>query len=38
MAVTNNGFELTFQENKNPHYLFNFHFKNNKQVGVSIDG
>ncbi|WP_341227513.1 hypothetical protein [uncultured Arcticibacterium sp.] len=38
ISVGDSGFELAFQEKKDPYYYFNVHFENNKQVGVSIDG
>lgn len=37
-SVQGNDFELSFQENDSPHYIFNVHFVNNECAGVSIDG
>ncbi len=38
ISVRDEGFEMAFQQKKDPFYFFNVHFENNKQVGVSIDG
>ncbi len=38
ISIYDQGFELAFQEKKDPYYYFNVHFVNNRQVGVSIDG
>ena len=38
ILVNDEGFEMSFQEKGGKNYFFNVHFKNNKQVGVSIDG
>jgi len=38
ISVRDEGFEMAFQEKEGNYYFFNVHFKNNKQVGVSIDG
>jgi hypothetical protein len=38
ISVSDEGFEMAFQEIKGQNYFFNVHFENNKQVGVSIDG
>ncbi len=35
--VSSEGFELTFHQKEAPYYIFNVFFKNNKQLGVSID-
>ena len=38
ISVSDEGFEMAFQEKEGQNYFFNVHFENNKQVGVSIDG
>ena len=38
ISVSDEGFEMAFQEREGKNYFFNVHFENNKQVGVSIDG
>ncbi len=38
IMVRDDGFELTFQQKAEQQYFFHVHFKNNKQMGVSIDG
>lgn len=38
ISVSKNGFTVVFQQKEDPYYFFNVHFKNNRQVGVSIDG
>ena len=35
--VRDEGFEMSFHQKENPKYYFHVHFKNNKQVGVSIN-
>ena len=37
ISVTDEGFEMSYQEREGQNYFFNVHFVNNKQVGVSID-
>ena len=37
ISVSDEGFEMAFQEKEGQNYFFNVHFENNKQVGVSID-
>jgi hypothetical protein len=38
ISVNTEGFETIFQEKEGKNYFFSVHFKNNKQIGVSIDG
>ncbi|QRM90009.1 hypothetical protein FG167_12475 [Lacinutrix sp. WUR7] len=38
ISVNTEGFEMIFQEKEGKNYFFSVHFKNNKQIGVSIDG
>ncbi|CAM3820887.1 hypothetical protein FLGE108171_15780 [Flavobacterium gelidilacus] len=38
ISVSDEGFEMAFQEIEGQNYFFNVHFENNKQVGVSTDG
>ena len=38
ISVSDEGFEMEYQEKEGQNYFFNVHFENNKQVGVSIDG